>query len=132
MSYAIKSGTIEAVWIDTKPTPAGCVRFDGAIVVDAGGQTLMVWDAGLGNIRPMTQAEIDALPAQQQAARDATEPDLATLRDQVTQAIADINAYLVNADTATNAQVRAEVKAIDVRQRAMIKALGRLVRLALT
>lgn len=58
---------------------------------------------------------------------DSKEPDLSAIRDQAAQAVADINTYLTIADTATAAQVRAEVKAMDQRQRAIIKALARLV-----
>jgi hypothetical protein len=64
--------------------------------------------------------------AADQAARDADEPDLAALRDQATQAVADINAYLA-IGSPTQAQAIAEVRAIDLRQRAIIKALGRIV-----
>jgi hypothetical protein len=103
----------------------GYVTYDGEFIYDeTGKRALMVWDTN--NVRPMTQAEIDALPAQRKAVRDAAEPDLATIRDLADAAITDITAYLQIADSATNAQVRAEVKAIDQRQRAIIRAIKRL------
>ena len=58
MSYAIKTGTTQAVWIDQAATPVGSVRFDGTF------PTNPIWDSGLNNIREMTQTELDALPAQ--------------------------------------------------------------------
>lgn len=81
--------------------------------------------------RAAAQAAVDAFdwsPAAGDAWLDSQEADLAALRDLSSQAVADINAYLVVADGATAAQVRAEVKAIDQRQRAVIKALMRVVR----
>lgn len=69
-----------------------------------------------------------------QAADDAwergQEPDLRDLLDQADAAIAAINTYLTNADAATQTQVRAEVKAIDQRQKRIIQALKRLIQRA--
>jgi cytochrome c556 len=123
MSYAVKIGTTEIQWIHDAPTPEGHVRFDGELVRDALGFVDMVWDNALTNIRPKNQAERDA----DNAALAESTQDRTDFRDRATQAIADITAYLVNADTATNAQIRAEVKAIDQRQRAIIRALRRLL-----
>ena len=53
--------------------------------------------------------------------------DKSDIKALAVQAVDDINTYLTIADSATNVQVRAEVKAIDIRQRAIIKALRRLV-----
>lgn len=53
------------------------------------------------------------------------EPDLQTLRQQAVQAVADINTFLAIASP-TNAQVVAEVRAIDQRLRAIIKAVARI------
>lgn len=81
--------------------------------------------------RAAAQSVVDGFDwsqAAQDAWEDAQEADLAALRDQAAQAIADITTYLAGADSASAAQVRAEVKAIDQRQRAIIKALLRLVR----
>ena len=52
MSYAVKIGTAEAIWIDTALTPNGHIRYDGPITAR------MVWDDGLQTIRAMTAAEI--------------------------------------------------------------------------
>ena len=73
-------------------------------------------------------AGFDWSPAAQAAWERAQEPDLRDLLDQATDAIAAIDAYLPGADTATNAQVRAEVKAIDRRQKQIIRVLRRLTR----
>jgi len=59
---------------------------------------------------------------------EAAEPDLADLLTKAQQATDAISAYLAIADTATAAQVRAEVKAIDQRQRVIIVALARAIR----
>lgn len=86
--------------------------------------------------RGSQQAAFDAWKASlvvaKQAAIDALEPDLADLRDAATAAINNIDSYLAIADTATAAQVRAEVKAIDQRQKRIIKALFRLAQKQLT
>jgi hypothetical protein len=72
-------------------------------------------------------AGFDWSQAAQDAWEDAQEADLTALRNQTAQALADIGAYLAIAATATTAQVRAEVQAIDQRQRAILRALRRLV-----
>lgn len=90
------------------------------------------------NLQAAAQATINAFDwsdaatsAWRQARNDTDEPDLATLRDQATQAVADINTFLAIANP-SNAQIVSEVKAIDVRQRGIIKALGRLAVRALS
>lgn len=61
MSYAIKTGTTEAHWIDQASTPVGCVRFEGEIKNNMQtGQSLMVWDDKLNNIRDKTPTELEA------------------------------------------------------------------------
>lgn len=117
MKYAVTIGT--ASWRASESIGAGEVEYPGIPGPN------MIWDAGLGNIRPMTQPEIDAIPAQLKAAREASEPDLVAMRDAAAQAVADINTYLAIASP-TNAQVMAELRANDQRQRAIIKALVRL------
>lgn len=52
MSYAVKTGTAEAWWIDDHPTPDGCARYEGDLV------ERMTWDESIQNIRPMTSDEI--------------------------------------------------------------------------
>jgi hypothetical protein len=52
---------------------------------------------------------------------------LTNMSNQMDAAVQAINTYLAAADTATAAQVRAEVKAIDQRQKVIIQALSRLV-----
>jgi hypothetical protein len=125
MSYIAKIGTIEVMWNDNKAIPVGYVLVGDILPKNP------VWDAILNNIRSMTAAEIAALPAQKQAARDSAEPDLVALRDQAIQAIADINTFLAIL-APTNVQVLAEVRAADIRQRAMIRAIMRLATRALS
>jgi crotonobetainyl-CoA:carnitine CoA-transferase CaiB-like acyl-CoA transferase len=103
---------------------------DGAVIPlapdNADYQAFLAWNAlqvpplSLADTSP-TQAELD-----KQADDAAGQADRADLKAQAAQALADIDAYLAIADAATNAQVRAEVKAIDQRQKRIIKALRRL------
>ena len=57
---------------------------------------------------------------------DSKEPQLASLRDQVATAIGDIDTYLAASSTATPIQVRAEVAAIDQRQKQILQVLVRV------
>jgi hypothetical protein len=81
---------------------SGFVLFTGEFLYAADGLTPhMVWDAGLGNIRAMTQAEIDALPglqatqraqsakAQAQAAIDRWNALDSDLRERIEFALVD-------------------------------------------
>lgn len=52
MSYAVKIGTTDAVWIDNDPAPSGCVRFDGEIT------SSMVWGDDVQNLREPNAAEL--------------------------------------------------------------------------
>lgn len=64
---ALKIGTTS--WRQATALAADEVEFTGTWVYAPNSLiSLMVWDAGLNNARPMTQPEIDALPAQQLAA----------------------------------------------------------------
>ncbi len=65
--------------------------------------------------------------AAQIAWQDSKEPLLTDLKQQAAAGIAAIDAYLLTADAATAVQVRAEVKAIDQRQRKIIQALNRVI-----
>lgn len=69
-------------------------------------------------------ASAEEIAARADAAQGAA--DQSALKAQAAQAVDAINTFLAIASP-TNAQVVAEVKAIDVRQRAIIKALARLV-----
>jgi hypothetical protein len=106
------------------PSAINLLHFE---VTSVGGvESITKWNIAVLGALP-AQAALDAVTDEQVAtARDAKEPDLAALRAQAAQAVADITSYLAIADSATQAQVRAEVKAIDQRQRAVIKALSRL------
>lgn len=56
--YFITRGTTSAVLARaTNPVPAGAVEFVGDYATKDGLQTLMIWDAGINNIRRMTRAE---------------------------------------------------------------------------
>lgn len=89
------------------------------------------WNNGVAEMSAAEKSSVDTAEAlAAQAAieeEEAAEPFLKDARDQADAAIADINAYLVNADTATNAQVRAEVKAAAIRDKKIIQALKRII-----
>lgn len=71
---AITIGTTS--WRSATSLAAGEVAYNGAFVYDADGLTpLMVWDAGIGNVRAMTAQEIAALPAQRATALRAAAND---------------------------------------------------------
>ncbi len=61
-----------------------------------------------------------------QAWIEAKEPAIKDIKDSAIQMVADIDAYIAIADTATAVQVRAEVKALDQRMKRLIKALARI------
>lgn len=64
---AVKTGTTS--WRNAVSLAAGEVEFTGTFVYDTDGLTpLMVWDAGVGNVRAMTAGEISALPGQRATA----------------------------------------------------------------
>ena len=116
---------------DASQLTANEVAFSGDFLFAADGRTpLMVWDAtldaGVGNVRAMTASEIAALPAQQQAARDAREPDLATFRDQAAAAVTANNTF-VAITAPSNAQNAAQIKELTRQNSRIIKALLRLV-----
>lgn len=54
MSYAVKTGTTEAMWIHNAATPDGCVRFDGDITES------LVWGDDVQNLREPNATEIAA------------------------------------------------------------------------
>lgn len=130
MSYAIKIGTKEVRWIDNEPTPAGHVRFDGAFVFQADGQTLaMVWDDALQNIRPFTQAEQTALEAEQTAAaaeREQARLDRQGLKEQFATDKAKLDA-IVDEAAWTNAKRDAALKDLAQVERRILKAVKALV-----
>jgi len=111
MSYAVRIGTTEAQWNDTKPVPTGWVRFDGVL------PERPIWDAALNNIREMNRAELDA----EQAIEDGKRADTDDLRARVSTAITRLDDIVTNGGTYTNVQVRAAV--VDMAQ--MLRALIR-------
>lgn len=120
MSYAVKIGTVEAVWIDKNPTPAGHVRFDGAW------PEFPIWDATINNVRARTQAEIDNIPAELRALNEAAEPDMSTLRNQATNATNTNNTFLA-ITTPSNAQTLAQVRALTNQNNRIIAVLLRII-----
>lgn len=64
--------------------------------------------------------------ARRRARDDAGRPGRKALREQAAQAVADIDAYLVIADAATPAQVRAAVKRLSQMMRAVIIRLNNI------
>jgi UDP-glucose 6-dehydrogenase len=121
----VKTGTTQ--WEAYNGTlKSGFVLFSGTFTYAADGFTpLMVWDAAAGNVRAMTSAEIAALPAQQQAARDAAEPDLSAMRDSATAAF-NANATYIALASPSTAQNTAQIKALSQQMQKVIKALARL------
>lgn len=67
-----------------------------------------------------------AIQARILARHDEARPGRATLRAQAAQAVADIDAYLLIADTATQAQVRQCVKRLAQAMRAVIIRLNNI------
>jgi hypothetical protein len=75
----VKSGTTQWESCPGGVPKAGFVLFAGSFLYDVDGFTpLMVWDAGIGNVRAMTSAEIAALPAQKATAAAQQEKAAAT------------------------------------------------------
>lgn len=106
MSYAVKIGTTEASWIDKKPIPDGCVKFDGEVTEKT------VWGDDIQNLRLPNDAEIaaaltaagvvDAEGVQWQA-------DRADLKSKYEAAITRLEA-IRDAVSPTNAQVVAALR----------------------
>lgn len=99
---AVTIGTTS--WRQTGTNAVNEVEFTDAFRYDASGHELMIWDAGLGNMRAMTDPEVAALPAQRlTAARtslaamlaDALQanPPVAALRAVVLVALDELNAH---------------------------------------
>jgi hypothetical protein len=60
---------------------------------------------------------------------DTQQPDLATLRNAAVGAVQNNNAYVAIADSATNIQVRDQVKALTQQNTQIIKSLGAVIQL---
>lgn len=73
-------------------------------------------------------AAFDWSPAAQAAWEDAQDPERTGLRDNLAGAVADIDAFLLIADGATAAQVRAAVKKLAQVQRRVLLYLERQVK----
>jgi len=118
---AIKKGT--SSYRHTSTLAADEVEFTGEFLWESDGFTpAMIWDAGLNNIRPMTQAEKDArdAPGVQERA------DKTALRTAASQAISDNDIFLSDQNV-TTAEAIAQVKKLTVQVNAVIKALRRIV-----
>jgi hypothetical protein len=108
---------------------------DWVVQADEAGTRLVRWNSTLLGPQPTAQqladAEASAGYLSWKSARDAdalaSASERQDLKASAAQAVADIDAYLLIADGASNAQVRAEVKAIDQRLKRVIKVLARLV-----
>lgn len=127
---AVTLGTTS--WRQTDRLAANEVEFTGAWLTDTDGLTpLMVWDAGLGNVRAMTAGELSARPAQRLAAAQAlvasyttvdiqTQPLAALVRavvllmlDEFNGHALKVNAILDAIDAAANlGQIKTAVAAI--------------------
>lgn len=107
---AVTIGTTS--WRATDTLGPNEVQYVGPWITDTDGLTpLMVWDAGLGNVRPMTAGEIAALPAQRLAAARQSSLDRLTTAIQSDQEVALLRALLLSAVDALNAE-RATVNAM--------------------
>lgn len=120
---AIKKGT--TTWRETATLDADEVEFTGQFLYEADGVTpAMVWDATLQNVRPKNAQD----RADEQVAIDAAEPFLKDLLDDADTAIVANNTYLDIADSATNLQVRDQVKRLTQQNQRVIKLLARIVK----
>lgn len=137
-SYAEDWVCPDASYIKSANTASGCTAVPESSVPaqrDIADKVLQKYRKVVSNllVEKTTQEKADqdaADAAVAQAAieaEEASEPLLKELRDQADAGISAIDTYLVGADTATNAQVRAEVKAMDIRQKKIIQALKRII-----
>lgn len=111
---------------------AAGIPIDGVALLDPVAHTVRIDFQAAATSQQRTNAAsiaaaFDWSDAAEDTRREAIEPLLKALRDAADQGIADIDTYLAIADSATNVQVRAEVKAIDQRQRKIIQALKRII-----
>lgn len=102
--------------------PAARPLADYRVEDDGTGSRIAFWSPALGP-QP-TAAELAAVTEQQvQDARDALAPERSDLRRQAAAAVNAIDLYLATADTATAAEVRAQVKRLSQYVRRVIVRL---------
>ena len=100
MSHAAKISTTEVIWIGGRALPDGYVRYAGEV------SERMVWDAQLGNVRPMTPAEVLQAVTQEKTERQESD----TARADAKRALSALDAIIAGAPTATTAQMRTAVE----------------------
>lgn len=110
---------------------AACPIVSASIGRDGDSSTVRFQPAASATPAQITAAQnlistFDWSDAATQTYQDAQEPDLVNLRNQATTALSAIQTYLA-IPSPTQAQVVAEVRAIDQRQQQIIKALARLI-----
>lgn len=103
MSYAVKIGTTEAIWVDGKRIPDGYVRFDGTLTDS------LVWGDDVQNLREPNAQEIAAMEAAAQA-EQAKQIESDTARDDAKRALAALDTIIIGIDGASLAQAKAAIK----------------------
>jgi hypothetical protein len=126
--FAVKRGTLSYRRTRSDALAPDEVAYTGAWIVD-GLTDHMVWDAGLGNVRPMTAQEIANIPAQKKAAGDAANPALAALRDASSGARSN-NGDFLSIKNPSTPQIAAQVTLLTQQQQQIIDALARLIAIA--
>ena len=119
MSYAVRIGTTEAVWVGNKPAPDGWVIFKGEM------RDGLVWGDDIQNLREPNAQEIaaqeDAAQAEQIKRAEST-----TARDDAKRALAALDTIIAGAPTATNAQMRTWVEQLArIAKHHILATLGR-------
>lgn len=115
MSYAVRIGTTEAMWVGNKPAPQGWVIFKGEM------RDGLVWGDDTQNLREPNAQEIAANEAAAQAEQTKrVESD--TARDDAKRALSALDTIIGGIDAATLAQAKAAIKQLAQIQRHLIIA----------
>lgn len=119
MSYAVRIGTTEAIWVGDKPAPDGWVIFKGDM------RDGLVWGDDIQNLRDQNDDEkLAALAAKQ--AEEAKRIESHTARDDAKRALAALDTIIAGAPTATIVQLRAAVEQMArIQKHHILATLGR-------
>lgn len=93
MSYAVKIGTNEAIWIDNKPAPAGWVVFKGVM------RDGLVWGDDIQNLREPNAQEIAAKEVAA-TAEESKRIESDTARSEAKQAYSELQPLIEHKDPA--------------------------------
>ncbi len=119
MSYAVKIGTTEAIWLDGKPAPDGWVIFKGEL------HARLVWGDDVRNLREPNPQEIAAQEAAAQA-EEAKRIESDTSRDDAKRALAALDTIIAGIDGATLAQAKAAIKQLaQIQKHIILATVGR-------